>query len=207
MADDIGNQVAAALKPLPIEHMIAAPLLAVIDAQVKASQAYVNFVESVGLDKDGAVKSVALGHKEASLDPSGNVAGWAERIIEVPLLAIITHPNVAIDEANVSFDMTISAMESDTSKKSASGTLSAEVGWLFLKAKVQGQASTSSERVRKTDTRARYHFDVKMSHRPAPEGMQRVLDVLLNNLHSVPPEVANKKLNSDSDHTLPDTDI
>jgi len=178
MADsNFAQQTGAVLQSLPIDELISAPLLAAIAAQVKASAAYVAFVRNVGL-VDGKAVMVAIDYSEDILDGSGTVTGTRRRSMNIPLLAMVSHPNVNIDTIDINFEVTVDTSEATQSDSSMEGAFEASAGWAVFSVKVSGKASHSSSQTRKTDTRAKYSIGIKAKRDGPPEGMMRVLDAL-----------------------------
>lgn len=181
MADtpNIGQAVGGALTALPIDKMISAPLMAAIKAQVQASHAYKDFIETVGMS-DGKAVMVPFEYTEDQVDGQGNVTGTRTRHMLVPLLALVSHPNVNVDEVNIGFEMTIESSQEEHSSTSGEGGFEAKIGWGPFSVSVHGKVSHKSEQTRKTDTRAKYSIDVKATRAGPPEGMMRVLDALID---------------------------
>jgi hypothetical protein len=180
MADGIDpNLIGSVINALPIDKMIGTPLMAMLRAQVQASKQYADFIMTVGI-KDGKAVMVAFDYDETLVDEKGNVTGVQRKTMRVPLLAIITHPNVNIEDGNVAFEVTISQSSSSSSSTEAQGGFEAKIGWGPFSVSVHGSASHKSEQTRKTDTRAKYSFSVNIKRDGPPEGMMQVLDFLTN---------------------------
>lgn len=176
---NIGQAVGGALQALPIDKMISAPLMAAIGAQIRASHAYKEFVETVGLENGKAVM-IPFDYEEDIVDEAGNITGTRSRHMKVPLLALVSHPNLNIEEVDIDFEMTIEASEEDHSSTSGEGGFEAKIGWGPFSVKVHGKVSHKSEQTRKTDTRAKYSIHVGAKRAGPPEGMMRVLDALVD---------------------------
>jgi hypothetical protein len=179
MADIDPNLIGSVINALPIDKMIGTPLMAMLTAQVTASKAYADFIMTVGI-KDGKAVMVQFDYDETLVNEKGEVTGVLKKTMRVPLLAVITHPNVNIEEGNVSFEVTISQSSSDSSSTEAAGSFEAKFGWGPFSVSVHGSASHKSAQTRSSDTRAKYSFDVKIKRDGPPEGMMRVLEFLTN---------------------------
>jgi hypothetical protein len=176
---NIGQAVGGALQSLPIDKMISAPLMAAIAAQVRASHAYKEFVETVGLENGKAVM-IPFEYEEDIIDEAGNVVDTRVRKMSVPLLALVSHPNLNVEEVQIDFEMTIETSEEDHSSTSGEGGFEAKIGWGPFSVKVHGKVSHKSEQTRKTDTRAKYSISVLAKRAGPPEGMMRVLDAMVD---------------------------
>ena len=102
--------------------------------------------------------------------------------IEVPVLAIVKVPALAINTVDITFDMEVKSSESSTESSDASASLDAEMkfGWGIFSGtvKVHGQVATHKENTRSSDNSAKYHVEVHAADNGMPEGLARVLDML-----------------------------
>lgn len=73
--------VGGIINSLPIEKMVAAPLIAAIKAQSQMSHMLAQFVQDVGIDSSGNVRMVTMKYSENTVDASGN-ASTEERYIQ-----------------------------------------------------------------------------------------------------------------------------
>lgn len=177
--ENIGQATGAAMNALPIDKMIAAPILAAISAQVQASHQYVDFIKKVGLDENGQAVMIDFSYDEDIIDEAGHVTDTRNITMKVPLLAIVSHPNVSIDEITVDFEMTVTCSEETVSETAGEGGFDAKIGWGPFSVKVHGKVSHKSAQTRKTDTSAKYSIHTKASRQGPPEGMMKVLDAVV----------------------------
>ena len=171
------NLIGSVINALPMDRMIAAPLQAMIDAQVTASQSYADFLMQVCI-KDGKAVAIEFNYDETLVDETGRHQGTVSRAMQIPLMAAITHPNICIEEGRVEFELTISQMAESRSSTEFGGEADASLGWGPFKLNVKASASHKSEQTRKTDTRARYAFNTTVRRQDPPEALQRVMDYL-----------------------------
>lgn len=164
------------LQAMPIDKLISAPLLAAISAQIQQSKAYMDFLNEVGI-KDG--KAVLVDFEVDSALTAVGQPGQALKM-RVPLLALVTHPNVNIETVEIDFDVTVEVSESSHSETAGDVSLAAQMGWGPISVKVSGKASHKSAQTRTTDTRAKYSFKVTAGRSGPPEGMMRVLDAMVD---------------------------
>lgn len=166
---------------LPIEKMVAAPLIATIQAQSQMSRMLAQYVQDVGIDSNGNVRMVTMKYSENTVDASGN-ADAKDRYIQAPFLALTGIPNLAIEDVNIAFDLEVTTAEEDVTKNTADSTVSSEYKsiWSPVTAKFSGTVSHSSEQTRRTDTRAKYSFNVNARKQGTPEGLMRIIDAVTN---------------------------
>ena len=156
---------------LPMETLIAAPLLAASEGQKSLAATTASFIEEVGMDKDGNTKSVKFKYD----DGSESVA------LDVPLLSIINIPSLCVDEIAITFDMEVSTQTASKSSTDSSAELSVKGGFGCWSASFTGKVSHHSENSRKSDTSAKYSIAVK-GKQEKPEGLMKVLDMLNNSI-------------------------
>lgn len=166
----IGNVI----NNLPIEKMVAAPLTAAMKAQSEMSVALANYIQSVGMDSKGNIRMVTFNYKD--YDTQGK---QTERHIEAPFIAMTGIPNLAVEDVDVSFELTIAAAEAVDQKGEAKTDISASSKWFSpVSAKMTGSVSHSSTQTRSTDTRAKYSFHVSARKQQAPEALMRIIDTI-----------------------------
>ncbi len=177
MADIDNTLIGSVINALPMDRMIAGPLQAMIQAQVTASKSYADFLMQVCI-QDGKAVAIEFNYDETVVDEQGQQQGALSRSIKIPLMAALTHPNIAIEEGKVEFEMTINQMAEERTATEADAAGSAELGWGPFKLNVKGSVSHKSEQTRKTDTRARYAFSTTVRRQEPPEALRRVMDLL-----------------------------
>ena len=163
MANSIANQFTG----LPIENLIAAPLLAAAEGQKSLASTTAAFITEVGMDDKGNTKSVTFNYE----DGSENV------VLDVPLLSIINVPSLCVDSIDIEFNMEVSTQSSTKSSTDVSTKVNASCGFACWKASFEGKVSHHSESNRSSDTSAKYSISVKGKNEK-PEGLMKVLDML-----------------------------
>lgn len=187
---------------LPMGDLIGGPLMAAADAQVRLANSTANFIQQVGFmpgpntqpGQDGTITydpatfqirtaAFKFTRPTAGATPAADGSVPTELVeLDVPLLAIVKIPSLAIDTVDITFDMEVKNTESskETENKSGSFSADASVGWgpFSLKVHVEGSVSTAKENTRSTDQSAKYHVEVHASDKGMPEGLARVLDIM-----------------------------
>ncbi len=197
----IGDVVGA----LPMDKMIGGPLQAMISAQVQASKAYVDFLTSICI-KDGKAVSVNFDFQETLVDDSGlpildekGEHSIIDKHINVPLISMVSHPNISIEEGTIDFELEVSQMSEDKKSTDMEGSVEGSLGWGPLSLKVKGRVAQKSEQTRKTDTRAKYSIHTRVARQEPPEALQRVIEFLVNS--STKPIVGKSKQISIDDNS------
>ena len=163
MAGSIANQFTG----LPIENLIAAPLLAASEGQKSLAATTAQFITEVGMDSSGNTKSVKFQYED----------GTEQVALDVPLLSIINIPSLCVDSIDVEFDMEVSTQSASKSSTDSSAELTVKGGFGCWSAQFQGKVSHHSENSRSSDTSAKYSIYVK-GKQEKPEGLMKVLDML-----------------------------
>ena len=156
---------------LPIENLIAAPLLAAAKGQKSLAATTAQFITEVGMDSSGNTKSVKFNYD----DGSEHVA------LDVPLLSIINIPSLCVDSIDVEFEMEVSTQSASKSSTDSSAELTVKGGFGCWSASFTGKVSHHSENSRSSDTSAKYSISVK-GKQEKPEGLMKVLDMLNNSI-------------------------
>lgn len=169
----IGDQFSG----LDMKNLIGGPLSAAADASLSLATSTAGFINSVGFDAEGNIRTAAFKYEQKSFNDDGTT-NVDEMKVEVPFLAITPIPNLQIDEVNILFDMEVkeSSRSEDSRDLSASASGSLNLG--LFKATVSGSVSSHSANTRSSDNSAKYHVDVRATNHGTPEGLARVLDMM-----------------------------
>lgn len=167
------------INALPMDKMISAPLIAMIDAQKTASYSYAEFLNTVCI-KDGKAVMVDFEYDETIVNTEGKEVGRQTRHLAIPMIATVVHPVVCIERGTVDFELEVTQSEADTSKLGVEAELGGSVGFGPVSVNFSAKVSHSSEQTRKSDTRAKYSFHTELARQPPPEAIMRVIDFLTN---------------------------
>lgn len=184
---DISSQ----FKGLPMGDLIGGPLTAACDAQVRLANATADFIKYVGFIDPGQGNTLGAEHtrtatfsfKRLAPDPADLTKTKEETVdLNVPMLAIVKVPSLAISKVDISFDMEVKSSYASKESSATSGSFSSDmkVGWGIFSARVhiEGSVSSNKEQTRASDNSAKYHVQVLAEDSGMPEGLARVLDIL-----------------------------
>lgn len=163
------------INALPLDRMIAGPLMAMLKAQVQASAEYANFLTTVCI-KEGKALNIGFEYDETVVDTEGNYEGTLKKTLRIPLLAAIAHPNICVETGTVDFELEVSQAEETKSSQDYQADLSASAGWGPFKVKIHGKVAAHKEQTRTSDTRAKYSIHTEISRQGPPEALMRVID-------------------------------
>jgi len=173
--------IASEFSGLPMNELIGAPLSAAADASIRLADSTAGFINKVGFDKDGKVRTAQFGYIKKSANEDGT-SREEELKIDIPMLSIVPIPNLQVDEVNILFDMEVKTSEKKQESMDMEAKAKASIGFGFFKAEVSGSVSSHSSNTRSSDNSAKYHVDVKAANHGTPEGLARVLDMLAANV-------------------------
>ncbi len=168
----------AVLSSLPIEKLVAAPVISAARAQIMLSQEFANFIQSIGLDKDGNIRMMPFTFDAPTIGDDGKPTGETKECkIQAPFIALTGVPNFAIEELSVDFSIKIDISE-QSDLKSSPYTGSDEPGNETSISQIKGRISQNVSHTRKSDTDARYNFKLTAKKQPPPEALMKILDML-----------------------------
>jgi len=178
--ENMSNQ----FKGLDMSNLIAGPLLAACEAQIKLAKSAAQFIDEIGLITDGdkkVARTVDFSMTRPVQQESGEILEESVDL-SVPMLAIVNTPNLLIDEANVSFSMEVksSFASKESEDMAASMDAEAKIGWgpISASVKIHGEISSHKENTRSSDNSAKYEVSIKAKQAPTPEGLMKVLDMM-----------------------------
>tara|TARA_R110000868_G_C10847923_1_gene760578 strand:- start:134 stop:766 length:633 start_codon:yes stop_codon:yes gene_type:complete len=195
------NQLAD-FQGLPISNLISDPLVACAASQKELAAVTLDFINDVGFvtDKDGKVTAATV-----TVDVPRFVVGKDEPVMEkvsMPLLAVVSIPNLSIDDVNISFTMEVKAhtaqnssndktdedgSSTDITGKVSGGFWGAKASTSVTKSKTHtGTVSSHSDQTRSSDFSAKYNITVSAKQMPPAEGMSKFTQILASTIESQP---------------------
>jgi len=185
---------------LDMENLIGGPLSAAANASTQLANSTADFINRVGFDKEGKVRTVAFAYQKRSMNDDGT-SNLDEMKVDVPMLAIVPIPNLQVDEVNILFDMEVKQSEKSEQSLDLGASLSGNMNLGFVKVSVTGSVSAHSANTRSSDNSAKYHVDVRATNHGTPEGLARVLDMIAAN---VAPMLVGSTIKDGNGQSLPE---
>ena len=181
---DVANKSIGTLQGLPFDNLIGGPLSACIQAQNDAAMTSINFINNVCLNEDKET-----GEKSAIYVSFSFIQNGRKVVINVPLIAIVPIPYIAINSVDISFKATVNGVESESSsteteyeskenKKSTRKT-----GW-FRKKTTTINSTFSTKRDSKSTQDSKFSVEatidvaVHAGQESMPAGMAKILEML-----------------------------
>lgn len=185
---------------LDMQNLIGGPLMATANANMYMAQATAEFINDVGIDADGKVRTASFGYEKrtANEDGTSNVDTMK---VDVPMLSIVPIPNLQVDEVNILFDMEVKQSEKAESNTDWGGSLTGSMNLGIFKVSITGNVSSHSSNTRSSDNSAKYHVDVRATNHGTPEGVARVLDIMAS---CVSPTMVSSELKDGNGQALTD---
>lgn len=166
---------------LDMQQLIGGPLSAAADASAQLANSTADFINRVGFDANGKVRTVAFAYQKRSMNEDGT-SNLDEMKVDVPMLAIVPIPNLQVDEVNILFDMEVKQSEKSESSTDLGASITGTMNLGIIKVSVTGNVSSHSSNTRSSDNSAKYHVDVRATNHGTPEGLARVLDMMAANV-------------------------
>lgn len=194
MAIDVTpNTVATnALQSLDFSALIGGPMDAIVKAQALAAKTTYEFINEVCLTIDPDTNEKKPVNVVFTYNNNGQAA-----TLTVPLIVILTIPNIEVSEFTIDFIANISAGSSSTSETSSDTELGvdasaeASLGYGPFSLKVKAEANYSSKQHSKAAQDSKYsveytmNVNVKGGQSGMPAGLQTVLNILQGSATSV----------------------
>lgn len=165
---------------LPIEYLIAAPLEALVRAQAMAARTTAEFVGEVGFetDKEGVSRARMLDfeyvHPRADPDNPGHVVDTPVRV-RVPVLAMLSIPNVVVEEASVELHLRVVGQQSVEATRMTPSTAS-RLPLPMPENRMRMIGSLAAPKY--AEQSASLRVNIKIKQAAAPEGLSQILSLL-----------------------------
>ena len=187
---------------LRMEELIGAPLRAAADAGIQMAHSMASFVENVGFEDSGKIRTIKVGYQRHSLNGDGT-GSLDDMKVDIPLLALAAVPNLQVDEVNVLFDMEVKQSVRAEADLELGLERNAAAGMRVAKVSITGSVSAHKGNTRSSDNSAKYHVDVRAVNHGMPEGLARVLDIMAV---SLAPVLTGRTLRNDDGQELSETE-
>ncbi|MBT1711657.1 DUF2589 domain-containing protein [Fulvivirgaceae bacterium PWU5] len=189
MADGDINVSPAEFQKIPLDFIIATPLLTTINAHRQAAETTLAFITKL-LNKPadgngpGGVDNLQFKMKVNEVDSNGKSV-QAEREISVPLITLVKVPSLNFDSMSVSFNYNISQISKEVNTNAQQAKLDiGTTGILkgFFNASLVGSVEHSRTRETTSNRGGTLEVKVNVSESQLPAGLQKILDALVENI-------------------------
>lgn len=181
---DVANKSIGTLQGLPFDNLIGGPLNACIQAQNDAAMTSINFINNVCLNEDKET-----GEKSAIYVSFSFIQNGRKVVINVPMIAIVPIPYIAINSIDISFKATVNGVESESSSteteyESKGTKKSTRKTGLFRKKTTTINSTFSTKRDSKSTQDSKFSVEatidvaVHAGQESMPAGMAKILEML-----------------------------
>lgn len=186
---DVANKSIGTLQGIPFKNLIGGPLSACIQAQNDAAMTSINFINNVCLNVDKET-----GEKSAIYVSFSFIQNGRKVVINVPLIAIVPIPYIAINSIDINFKATVNGVECESNEdtyseeyKRDTNTKSQKRRGLFLnknKKETKINTSFSTKRDSKSTQDSKFSVEatidvaVHAGQESMPAGMAKILEML-----------------------------
>lgn len=181
---DVANKSIGTLQGLPFDNLIGGPLNACIQAQNDAAMTSINFINNVCLNEDKET-----GEKSAVYVSFSFIQNGRKVVINVPMIAIVPIPYIAINSIDISFKATVNGVESESSSteteyESKGNKKSTRKTGLFRKKTTTINSTFSTKRDSKSTQDSKFSVEatidvaVHAGQESMPAGMAKILEML-----------------------------
>ena len=174
---------------IPIEELVAAPLVAVCDSQKKLAQSAYEFMTEIGFNDEGKTRMVEFNLQrpiEGSPKPQ-------DIRVQAPFLGLVPLPNLLIDDVQVDFQMEVTATETSIEKSASEGSTSANANFKFGcfgggPMSVSGRVVSNNENTNTSDQSVKHKVKVSELNSHQLEDLTKIIELLTECLDSMPRE-------------------
>ncbi len=169
----------AEFEKIPLDFIIATPLLTTIEAHKAAASTTLNFIESI---KD---KTAEFSVKVNETNASGETVE-VNKQISVPLLTVVKVPCLNFDSLSVSFNYNISQVYKETEGSKQNADLKvATKGILskFVEASLTGSIEHSHNTENMANRGGSLEIKVHVSETQLPAGLEKVINAMVENIN------------------------
>ena len=181
---DVANKSIGTLQGLPFDNLIGGPLNACIQAQNDAAMTSINFINNVCLNEDKET-----GEKSAIYVSFSFIQNGRKVVINVPMIAIVPIPYIAINSIDISFKATVNGVESESSSteteyESKENKKSTRKSGLFRRKTTTINSTFSTKRDSKSTQDSKFSVEatidvaVHAGQESMPAGMAKILEML-----------------------------
>ena len=185
MADE---SIAQKFAGLPLGLLVCSPIIEVAKGQAELCRVYLEYIFKLAYqdgDPKNPINEIKFELNRPVTDGTGQIS---QQKIEVnaPLLALVPIPAFVMEEAAVSFTMTVKEQTVDTSSTTASAGSSFGGSFWGFSASISGSVTTASSHMRTSDQSATYEISAKATQQPPAEGMAKLDTIFASVIEPIP---------------------
>jgi hypothetical protein len=178
MAEKTDLLPAADFQALPLEFIVAAPLVAAVKAQAVVAETTKNFIAAMLKDGKPITVDFSVSYKEA--DKDGKMQDKSV-MVTAPLLSLVPVPHLRIDSLTTHFKYEVTQTVrnvSATEKGIEAGFQTGALLSAWVSGTVKGSVSSKSSEDATMNRSGTLEITVHASEAPIPEGLAKILSFL-----------------------------
>jgi hypothetical protein len=178
----------AEFSKIPLDFIIATPLLTTINAHRVAAQTTLEFVKGLLIKEEGkdTMPNVTFTMKVKQKDAQGQET-MVDRVITVPLITLVKVPSLNFDSLSVSFNYNISQIvKEETSTKEAAKVDIGTKGLLggLLSASLVGSVDHAKSVENTVNRGGSLEVKIHVSESALPAGLEKIIRALVENIET-----------------------
>jgi hypothetical protein len=182
------KSIASNFSNLPLESLIAAPLIAASESNILLANATYEFIRNIWIVPEDASKSSEFKAKTLKFNVDVPAAEGETKpnslTVQAPMAALLEAPNLMIRSIDVNFSMEVKDVVSKKTDASAKTDLTLTADGAWWSAQLTGSLSGSSSHSRNTDRSAKYEVNVRAEQSAPTEGMSRLAQIFASAVDS-----------------------
>lgn len=173
------------LQGIPIEYLIATPLIASARANMALAEVMTEFIDELAF-QDSKTRIVSFDLTRELQDPVTKKYAPQTITVSAPLLALVPIPALLIQSVTIDLTVQISQSVSANSSSTTSASLNVGADWGWGNASFTGSYTNTQSNTRSTNQSAKYEVTVNAQQQAVPEGMSRLMDVFASTITPIP---------------------
>jgi hypothetical protein len=172
-------------KGLPLADLLAAPLVAAVEAQNQLAGTTAKFIKDIGCkieDNKLIINNIEITHSHPVYKDDGTIQ-MVKSDIHIPLLTMVNVPALSIKRLKIEFVMDVKNATKDS--KEVKGDLNVKIGspaFYPITANITGSIAASTNTQRSTDTASKYMIQLEAEDTGPPEGLSKLMEILNNGI-------------------------
>jgi hypothetical protein len=171
----------AEFEKIPLEFIIATPLLTTIQAHKVAALTTLDFIQQL---KDSPNAEFKVQVKKVNADGTETLE---DRVVSVPLLSIVKVPSLSFDSLSVSFNYSIQQVYKSSTETAGALKGSLETKGLlskFVGASFSGSLEKKTNEELSSGRSGNLEIKIHVSESPLPPGLQKIIDAMVSGINN-----------------------
>ncbi|WP_420628426.1 DUF2589 domain-containing protein [Candidatus Leptofilum sp.] len=175
---------------LPIEKLIAGPMIASAHAQAELCKIYLEYIFELAFGEEDPGDSTKTQTVTFNLErpvtnsTTGDVSTETVKI-EAPVISLVPVPAFLMQKTQVNFSMEVKKQTAEKDTEDKTGKLKIGGSFFGFGANISGTISTTRENTRSTDKSAKYDISALAGQQPPSEGMAKLTQLFASSMEPI----------------------